>query len=442
MSVLSSLFRVDSLSIIMMALIGFVSLCVGSFARRYLAGDRAKRLFFICLAGLVPSMVCFVTADNMLLLVVSLSVSNALLARMMMHKKEWAAARASSLLALGYFMLVLLGGLLATYCFHQATNSWSLHTLVHSHSTAPAIEWGISFLMLAALIQSALFPFHRWLLSSLNSPTPVSAIMHAGLINGGGFLLTRFSAVLAQHPGSLMLLFVIGMVTVVLGTVWKCLQSDVKRMLACSTMAQMGFMIVQCGLGLFPAAVAHLCWHGLFKGYLFLSSASSVFEKRFDAQAKVGIGQFVVSLLSGFVGATLFVTLSGLTLTLSNTHFFLIVLAFIASAQLSLPMLSKIRISRLFLVLPIASAFGFVYGLSIRFIRLALPSTMSHPQPLSAVYVIGLALLVFAWLWMVFRYSLKRAQVSRFYMRAYVKLLNASQPSAKTITAHRNGYHY
>ena len=106
--------------------------------------------------------------------------------------------------------------------------------------------------------------------------------MHAGLINGGGFLLARFAPMLAIQPPILNLIFIAGITTALLGTLWKLMQSDVKRMLACSTMGQMGFMIAQCGLGLFPAAVAHLSWHGLFKAYLFLSTGSAAKEKRLD----------------------------------------------------------------------------------------------------------------------------------------------------------------
>jgi len=132
------------------------------------------------------------------------------------------------------------------------------------------------------MTQSAIWPFHTWLISSLNSPTPVSAIMHAGLINGGGFLLTRFAGLFVQSTGMLQVIFFLGLLTALIGTLWKLMQHDIKRMLACSTMGQMGFMIAQCGLGLFPAAIAHLCWHGLFKAYLFLSSGSAAHEKEWN----------------------------------------------------------------------------------------------------------------------------------------------------------------
>ena len=87
--------------------------------------------------------------------------------------------------------------------------------------------------------------------------------MHAGLVNGGGFLIVRFAPLYLNYPGILNIIFIIGLSTAIMGTLWKLMQSDIKRMLACSTMAQMGFMIAQCGLGLFSAAIAHIILHGL-----------------------------------------------------------------------------------------------------------------------------------------------------------------------------------
>jgi NAD(P)H-quinone oxidoreductase subunit 5 len=100
----------------------------------------------------------------------------------------------------------------------------------------------------AAIIQSAIYPFHRWLLSAMTSPTPASALMHAGFVNGSGILLALFSTVLFAS-NTLIILFIIGGLTAVIAQFTKLLQVNVKQKLACSTIAQMGFMIMQCGLG-------------------------------------------------------------------------------------------------------------------------------------------------------------------------------------------------
>jgi NADH:ubiquinone oxidoreductase subunit 5 (subunit L)/multisubunit Na+/H+ antiporter MnhA subunit len=126
---------------------------------------------------------------------------------------------------------------------------------------------------LAALTKSAQFPFHSWLPETMESPTPVSALMHAGIINAGGLLLLRFSPLVIGDPAVLVLLSAAGTVTASLGLVAMWAQVNVKRSLAWSTVAQMGFMMIQCGLGAFPTAAMHLVGHGLYKAWNFLRAA-------------------------------------------------------------------------------------------------------------------------------------------------------------------------
>ncbi len=213
-------------------------------------------------------------SDHLALYFVSSCLSHALLVRRMEHKSNWKAARASAALAGKNYLLAAFFMGFAFLLLGFETGSWTLRgILAYQEAASSTMILPLVLLILAAMAQSAIWPFHRWLLSSLNSPTPVSALMHAGLINGGGFLLIRFAPLFAHHPGLLTLVFCVGLTSAFLGTLWKLLQSDVKRMLACSTMGQMGFMMMQCGLGLFSAALTHLLWHGLFKAYLFLPAA-------------------------------------------------------------------------------------------------------------------------------------------------------------------------
>ena len=111
----------------------------------------------------------------------------------------------------------------------------------------------------------------------MTSPTPASALMHAGFVNGSGILLTLFAALIFAS-NTMDLLFIIGGLTAVIAQFTKLLQVNVKQKLACSTIAQMGFMIMQCGLGYFNAAIAHLILHGFYKAYLFLSSGEYRFH--------------------------------------------------------------------------------------------------------------------------------------------------------------------
>ncbi|NCY25873.1 MAG: hypothetical protein EBX37_13800, partial [Alphaproteobacteria bacterium] len=220
---LNTLFRPDALSAVMLAVMGFISLVVGAYAARYLQGDAERQGFFLRLLGLAASISIMACADNLLLLLLAWGASNALLVRLMVHKSAWPAARAMGGLAARNFLLgfacVGTAFSILYVTFLQPTVSG---LLAHAGGHAPAAA--LILLFIGALTQTAIWPFHRWLISSANAPTPVSALMHAGLVNGGGFLLARFAPLLAENPALLNAMFALGVATALLGTLWKLVQ--------------------------------------------------------------------------------------------------------------------------------------------------------------------------------------------------------------------------
>ncbi|MFM7739551.1 MAG: proton-conducting transporter membrane subunit, partial [Planctomycetota bacterium] len=132
---------------------------------------------------------------------------------------------------------------------------------------------------LGAAIRSAQVPFHFWLPLTLETPTPVSALMHAGIVNGGGFAAIRLSFLLVQSPLAMNFLALLGLATAVLAGLVMLTQPTIKGSLAWSTVAQMGFMLFQCGLGAFSAALLHIIAHSLYKAHAFLSSGSVMAER-------------------------------------------------------------------------------------------------------------------------------------------------------------------
>jgi NADH:ubiquinone oxidoreductase subunit 5 (subunit L)/multisubunit Na+/H+ antiporter MnhA subunit len=133
--------------------------------------------------------------------------------------------------------------------------------------------------VIAALSRSAQIPFHRWLPATLTAPTPVSALLHAGVVNAGGILLVRL-APLATDDLARALTIIAGAATMAYGAVIMLVKPDIKGALVNSTSAQMGFMILTCGLGLWAAAVIHLFAHGFYKATLFLASGSAIAARR------------------------------------------------------------------------------------------------------------------------------------------------------------------
>lgn len=442
---ITGLLRFDPLAAVMIALVGFIGAVVASFASRYLKGDTRFAAFFAQLAGLVGAVACMAAADNMLVVLAAWAGANLLLVRLMVHKASWAAARASGALAARTF----LGGFgaiaAAIGLLYAATGQTAIAAIIDWRGASPLADAALVLLVLGAMTQSALWPFNRWLLSSLNSPTPVSAIMHAGLVNGGGFLLARFAPLYLERPALLGAIFVIGLLSALAGTLLKLMQSDVKRMLACSTMGQMGFMFVQCGLGLFPAAIAHLAWHGLFKAYLFLASGGAAQEKRLDLAYPPSLRAFAAALACGIGGGLAFALASGKAPIAADTSAVLVVLAGIAGAQLALPMVRQLSPMRVLGALVATTGAGAAYGLSVHAIEAVLaPMQLAGAQPLGWLYLGGLAALVAAWLGLLFfpRRAVATEGLPEWMLALYARALNAGQPHPATVTAHRNHYSY
>lgn len=439
-----SLFHFDSLSLVLMALVGFLGGTIGLFASRYLQGDRLYFPFLSGLALLMVAVMLMVASDHLLVLLALWGISNVLLIKLMIHKPSWKAAQASGWLAaktLGLGFACLTGAFALLY---SITGESSIQALLHSPNLSdPRIGIASILIILAAMTQSAIWPFHRWLLSSLNSPTPVSAMMHAGIVNGGGFLLVRFSPLYTSQPTFLTVIFILGLSSAWIGTLWKLMQNDVKRMLACSTLGQMGFMFAQFGLGLFPAAIAHLCWHGLFKANLFLNSNSAAFEKRIPTSSP-SLMLFLLAMLCGLLGSYVFATISDKSWLSSTTTTILNIVAWLAASQLALTLFQRFGWKKALYILPSTLIVSSIYGLSVWWIEKLLASShIPHPQPLNIYHWIGIVTLIFAWLIMVFQDRFKKLSwLINLYPILYTKGLNASQPHPSTITSHRNDYQY
>jgi len=234
-----------------------------------------------------------------------------------------------------------------------------------------------------------------------------------------------------------------GLVTAILGTTWKLLQTDIKRMLACSTMGQMGFMVIQCGMGLFAPAVSHLCWHGLFKAYLFLSAGSVVQEKRRENPFRgITLASFGVSCLFGVIGAYTFAQTSSSAFHAGDTSIVLLGLAFMAATQLSCKILDSVRgPGRALFSLVVSIVTGALYGISLRLVEHVLaPLGLLRPQPLDVFYLSGLIVMTLIWLSMNMNIAV-RLQNTAFWKRLYMAGLNGGQPHPSTITERRSAYH-
>ncbi len=145
---------------------------------------------------------------------------------------------------------------------------------------AGILSWAGMFVVAGAMTKSAQFPFHFWLPEAMETPTPVSALMHAGIINAGGFLLIRLSPIVAHAPAASLVLATLGAFTGVFGALVMITQNDIKRKLAYSTVSQMGLMMFACGIGAYSFALFHILAHSLYKAHAFLSTGNLVEESK------------------------------------------------------------------------------------------------------------------------------------------------------------------
>lgn len=279
----------DALSAIMLLLVAGIGTVVIRYSRRYLDGDPEQGHFFKWLALTIGSVLMLVMSGNLIQftlawMATSLGLHRLLLfyperagARLAAHKK-FVISRLGDLCLIGAMLLIYrdFGSLHFGEIFANAGLQSRLAAHGLSSSSGVGHFWIGLLLGFGAALKSAQFPFHSWLPEVMETPTPVSALMHAGIINAGGFLIVRMSPVMVLSPSAMNLLAVIGAVTALFGALVMLTQTSVKKSLAYSTVGQMGFMMLQCGLGAFSSAILHVVAHGLYKAHAFLSSGSVI----------------------------------------------------------------------------------------------------------------------------------------------------------------------
>ena len=267
-------FSVDQLAAVLLLLIFGVSAIVQTFAIRYLAGD-ARQAWFAAGAGvLTAASAGLASAATLLTLAVCWTLAGIALCLLLGTYWHLPAARDGVRRTAAAFVI---GDLALWTAVAAATATYGQIDLRDSGAPLDGAVVPILGILVAvaALSRSAQFPFHRWLPATLAAPTPVSALLHAGVVNAGAILLIRL-APLSGGGVAQALTIAAGAATMVYGATVMLVKPDVKGALAHSTTAQMGFMILTCGLGLWAAAVIHLVAHGFYKSTLFLSSGSAI----------------------------------------------------------------------------------------------------------------------------------------------------------------------
>jgi NAD(P)H-quinone oxidoreductase subunit 5 len=190
-----------------------------------------------------------------------------------------------------------------------------------------------------AVLKSGQFPFHGWLLQVMEAPTPVSALLHAGIVYSGAILVLRTHELLVAEGAALTLLVLVGLMTAAIASLAMLTQTAIKSSLAWSTAGQLGFMLMELGLGLFVLGLLHLITHSLYKAHAFLSSGSIVDQLRAPAapaKGKPGLGTWLATVAAGAVIAFGMGAVWGVTPANEPALIAIGVILTVASAQLLL----------------------------------------------------------------------------------------------------------
>lgn len=284
-------FFIDRLSAIMMTLITGVSTLIYVYSTGYMYQDRHMRryLALICFTDFV--LICMVSSANLMMLFFFWQILSYLL-YLLAHNHGHAATLQGAFKTFTLLRVADAAFLAGIVLAHQLYGTLEFQELFSraaerpiTLSLWPGVEISAStavtlLIFIGAMGKSAQFPLHYWLPGSLYAPTPVHALLHAGIINAGGFLINRLAPLFGLSPTTLHVAFVVGTLTAVLGAAMMLAQNDIKKTLGFSTIGQMGYMIMECGLGAFSLAVFHLIAHGLFKGTVFLNCGNVIHKAR------------------------------------------------------------------------------------------------------------------------------------------------------------------
>lgn len=271
--------RFDNLTWLLALFVLTVGLIVQRYSVHYLLGDHHYRKYFALLTITTTADALTWLSNDLRLLLFFWGATLLGLVLLIRLKKEWQVARNAAAVTGRLFAISWIILFFVMIWVTQATGHWQLSQVLSKNSLAQFATWEkttINLLfILSVIIPAAQWPFQRWLLDSVVAPTPISAVMHAGIVNAGGMMLTRFAPFFNGDSAQIVLL-VISSLSVLIGTGIMLVQVDYKRQLVGSTIAQMGFMLIQCALGAYLAAIIHAVLHGLFKSTLFLQSGSAI----------------------------------------------------------------------------------------------------------------------------------------------------------------------
>ncbi len=285
--------HIDGLALTLLVVVAFISSLVQIYSLEYLRGDRRYTHFFAALTLFSAGMLSMVLAPNMVQLILGWEIMGLCSFMLIGH---WWEEEANARAALKAFLTVRVGDvglLIGTGILFFSANNWTQENLgvsgfnisglsawaLSGEASSSALTWAAVALFVACIGKSGQFPLHTWLPDAMAGPTPVSSLLHSStMVVAGVFLVARVYPVfwegLSIGDTNLNFIVLIGAITIVIAALLAFVQNDIKKVLAYSTVSQLGYMMLGLGAGAWLPAVFHIFTHAFFKACLFLAAGS------------------------------------------------------------------------------------------------------------------------------------------------------------------------
>ena len=277
---LSPSVAVDAVGMTAALLIALLGWVIVNYSARYLAGEPDQTVFVRAMLFTLAAVGILVVSRHLAVIVLAWTGTSLGLHYLLTFYRERKAAQVVAHKKFLVSRLAELCLLVALVLVYETAGTLTLDGLgiyLQGRDALPMSLHAAALLFaLAAILKTAQLPLHGWLIQVMEAPTPVSALLHAGIVNIGGFVLIRLAELISLAPAAQWVLVVVGSLTAVLAGLVMLTRISIKVRLAWSTCAQMGFMLMEIGLGLYELALLHLVAHSLYKAHAFLSAGETV----------------------------------------------------------------------------------------------------------------------------------------------------------------------
>ncbi|MSQ15417.1 MAG: NADH-quinone oxidoreductase subunit L [Dehalococcoidia bacterium] len=271
----------DPLSVTMLGLVTLVALCVQVYSLCYMHGHPRFGWYYAVQSLFAASMLGLVLADNLLLLYITWELVGACSYLLIGFYYEQRSAAEAAKKAFVTTRLGDVGLLIGILLLFKVTGTFQLSGIFDAVATgkldSATVNWAALLIFLGAMGKSAQFPFHVWLPDAMEGPTPVSALIHAAtMVTAGVYLVARTYPIFLAAETVLSFVTIIGLITTLMAALLALVATDIKRVLAYSTVSKLGFMMLALGSGSLAAGIFYLITHGFFKALLFLGSGNVI----------------------------------------------------------------------------------------------------------------------------------------------------------------------